>query len=222
MFNHLLQSLKENSATVSSGYLRKKYSKLIKKGRPGIYFSVMAISSAAITTMGFIMNSPSVIIGAMVISPLLYPVTLAGSAIALREQGEFFLLIKLLAYGAIAVLLASSLISLLIPFEYQSELHSRLASSPLQYFIVAMLSGVAGTFAYYWPRISEAITGVGISVALMPPFVMLGVALGNMDWLLLSKSGFIVLLNVLGIMMGSALTFLAIRHYSQLSNSEQD
>lgn len=215
MFTNFLEKLKENSAAVRPGYLRRKYRKLINKGRPGIYFFVMAASSAAITTMGFVMNSPSVIIGAMVISPLLYPVTLAGSAIAQKENREFILLIKLLGYGAITVLIASSALALLIPFEYQSELHSRLASSPLQYLIVAALSGVAGTFAYYWPRVSETITGVGISVALMPPFVMVGVALGNMDWLLLSKSGFIVSLNVAGIMIGSALTFLAIRRYSK-------
>lgn len=214
MLSNLLKSLKDNSSQVSYVYLRDKYRKLLSKGRPGIYFSVMTVSSAAITTMGFIMNSPSVIIGAMVISPLLYPVALAGSALAQREREEFLLLIKLLAYGGVAVLVVSSLISLAIPFEYQSELHSRLASSPLQYFVVALLSGIAGTFAYYWPRVSETITGVGISVALMPPFVMLGVALGNGDWLLLSKSGFIVFLNVAGIMAGSALTFVLIRKYS--------
>lgn len=214
MVKRIIRKLKQNSATVRPQYLKDKYKTLIKKGRPGIYFFVMAISSAAIATMGFIMNSPSVIIGAMVISPLLYPVVLAGSAISQRQWHEFVKLIKLLGYGAIAVMATGIALSLLIPFQYQSEIHDRLASSPLQYLIVAVFSGIAGTFAYYWPRVSETITGVGISVALVPPFVMVGVAVGNTDMLLLSKSSFIVFLNVIGIMLSSAATFNGIKRYA--------
>lgn len=215
MLSKILSTLQKNSADIHVDYLHDKYRKLIAKGSPGIYFFVMATSSAIITTMGFVMNSPSVIIGAMVISPLLYPVALAGSALAQKEGAEFWYLIKLLAYGAIAVLIVSSALSLIVPFVYQSEVHSRLASSPLQYFIVAVFSGIAGTFAYYWPRVSESITGVGISVALMPPFVMVGVALGNGDWLLLSKSVLIVSLNVAGIMAGAAAAFAGMMRYAK-------
>ncbi len=186
----------------------------MKKGLPGVYFFVMATSSAAIATMGFIMNSPSVIIGAMVISPLLYPVVLAGSALSKCHWSEFIKLIKLLGYGALAVVTVSVVLSLLMPFEYQSEIQDRLASSPLQYLVVAVVSGVAGTFAYYWPKVSETITGVGISVALVPPFVMVGVALGNADMLLLSKSALIVLLNIMGIMIGSAAAYIGIKRYA--------
>ncbi len=214
MANKIIKKLKRNSADVHSDYLEEKYKTLIKKGRPGIYFFVMATSSAAIATMGFIMNSPSVIIGAMVISPLLYPVVLAGSALSKRQWHEFVALIKLLGYGALAVVAISVILSLLIPFEYQSEIHDRLASSPLQYLVVAIFSGIAGTFAYYWPKVSETITGVGISVALVPPFVMVGVAVGNTDMLLLSKSALIVLLNVIGIMLGSAVAFIGIKRYA--------
>jgi len=214
MFKKIAKTLQQNSAAVDPHYLQDKYKTLITKGRPGIYFFVMAISSSAIASMGFIMNSPSVIIGAMVISPLLYPVALAGSALSQRQWREFVKLIKLLGYGAFAVLATSVLLSLLIPFEYQSEIQDRLASSPLQYLIVAIFSGIAGTFAYYWPKVSETITGVGISVALVPPFVMVGVALGNGDTLLLAKSALIVLLNVLGIMLGSAVAFMLIKRYA--------
>jgi len=214
MIKKIIKALKQNSAAVHPDYIDEKYKTLVKKGRPGIYFFVMAISSAAIASMGFIMNSPSVIIGAMVISPLLYPVALAGSALSQRQMREFIKLIKLLGYGAIAVLATSIVLSLLIPFEYQSEIQDRLASSPLQYLIVAIFSGVAGTFAYYWPKVSETITGVGISVALVPPFVMVGVAIGNGDQLLFAKSSLIVLLNVLGIMLGSAVAFTVIKRYA--------
>lgn len=98
MVKKIIKALKQNSAEVHSFYIDEKYKMLVEKGRPGIYFFVMAISSAAIASMGFIMNSPSVIIGAMVISPLLYPVVLAGSALSQRQWHEFIKLVKLLGY----------------------------------------------------------------------------------------------------------------------------
>jgi uncharacterized hydrophobic protein (TIGR00271 family) len=164
--------------------------------------------------MGFIMNSPSVIIGAMVISPLLYPTILMGSAISKKRWLETADLGKMLIIGMVAALLISSIIAFLIPFEYKSEVQDRLASSPLQYSIVALVSGLAGAFAYYWPKISETITGVGISVALMPPLIMVGVAFGNWDLTLLYKSSVIAVLNIGGIVAGSMLGYLLIKYYS--------
>ena len=60
MIKKIIRALKQNSDAVRPEYLRNKYRSLIEKGRPGIYFFVMATSSAAIATMGFIMNSPAV------------------------------------------------------------------------------------------------------------------------------------------------------------------
>ena len=46
------------------------------------------------------------------------------------------------------------------------------------YFLVALFSGLAGTYAFFAPKIHLALTGIAISVALIPPVVMLGVGLG--------------------------------------------
>jgi len=210
-----LNNILDNTSKVDNKYLEGRYSELIKKGRPGLYFFVMTICSAVITTMGFIMNSPSVIIGAMVISPLLYPIALIGSAIVRKESDEIMSLTKMFSYGAFFVLLSSAFLSFIIPFTYTPEVQSRLVTSPLQYAIVAIFSGIAGTFAYYWPKVSESVTGVGISVALMPPLVMLGVSVGNFDTTLLYKSFVIVALNVTGIIVGAALGYGFLKQYAK-------
>jgi uncharacterized hydrophobic protein (TIGR00271 family) len=213
--NKIINKILDNTSEVNIKYLEERYGLLVKKGRPGLYFFVMTMSSAVITTMGFIMNSPSVIIGAMVISPLLYPIALIGSAAARKESKEIMSLTKLFMYGVIVVLLCSGFLSFVIPFEYTPEVQDRLITSPLQYAIVAIFSGIAGTFAYYWPNVSESVTGVGISVALMPPLVMLGVSIGNYDITLLSKSFVIVALNITGIIIGSALGYGFLKKYAK-------
>jgi uncharacterized hydrophobic protein (TIGR00271 family) len=213
--NKIISKILDNTSEINKKYLEERYAHLVNRGRPGLYFFVMTICSAVITTMGFIMNSPSVIIGAMVISPLLYPIALIGSAIARRESKEIVSLVKMFMYGAIVVLFFSGFLSFIIPFEYTPEVQGRLITSPLQYAIVAIFSGIAGTFAYYWPNVSESVTGVGISVALMPPLVMLGVSIGNYDTSLLNKSFVIVALNIAGIVLGSALGYGFLKRYAK-------
>ena len=77
----------------------------------------------------------------------------------------------------------------------------RLNAAMMDYFLVAFFSGLAGTYAFYSPKIHEAVAGIAISVALIPPVVMLGIGLGiglakqNTD--LVFTSGAIVVSNIL-------------------------
>jgi uncharacterized membrane protein len=50
----------------------------------------------------------------------------------------------------------------------------------------------------------EAIAGIAISVALVPPVIMLGIGLAEKKVDLMLASGLIVLCNILGIFIGSA------------------
>jgi uncharacterized hydrophobic protein (TIGR00271 family) len=201
----VLRRIQENTTVVTTEYVDSRYEKLLFRGHPGVDFFIFAIVSSLVTALGFMMNSPSVIIGAMVISPLLYPIVLAGSAASKSHWRDMARLFQALLIGGAVALASAAVLTWLIPFEYNSEIQSRLASSPLQYFLVAILSGLAGTFAYYWPDISESITGVGIAVALMPPIVMTGISIGNTDMELFLKSGLIVIINIAGIVIAAEL-----------------
>ena len=67
--------------------------------------------------------------------------------------------------------------------------------------------GLAGTYAFYSPKIHEAVAGIAISVAVIPPIVMLGIGLGvgiaKQNTNLVLVSGEIVLANIIGIYLGS-------------------
>ena len=93
--------------------------------------------------------------------------------------------------------------TLYIPSEALSEIADRLSTVPTFYFIVAFLSGLAGTFAFFWPGIVEALAGIAISVALVPPVVMLGIGLAEFNVPLMRGSAVIVALNVVGMMIGA-------------------
>ena len=79
--------------------------------------------------------------------------------------------------------------------------------------------GVAGTYAFYSPKIHEAVAGIAISVAVIPPVVMLGVGLGigiaiqNTD--LVTVSATIVLGNVIGIYLGAIVMIAGLHRISR-------
>ena len=149
------------------------------------------------------MNSTSVIVGAMVVSPLLYPVICIGAA---TYQLDWFALMRTVATfvtGLFSAVAAAAAVNLFYTTTFHSELVERLSASMLDYFLVAFFSGVAGTYAFYSPKIHEAVAGIAISVALMPPVVMLGIGLAESNASLAVSSVTIVFSNVLGIYAGS-------------------
>ena len=191
---------------IDRDYLESKYETLLFLGEPGLDFFVLMSASAAIAAAGFVMDSPSVIIGAMVISPLLHPVVLLGSALARGDLRHGLSLLGIAAIGiAVAMVVAIGLGFVWPSFDYGSEITTRLAEAPALYALVAFASGVAGAFAFYWPDIAESIPGVSISVALLPPVVMVGLAISRLDTDLLTKSTVILVVNLVGLTLSAAL-----------------
>jgi len=187
--------------------MEESYEKIEHKSKLDISFVLLIIFASLISALGFKMNSPTVIIGAMVLSPLLHSVLgLATSSV--KKDGKSF--IESLTTLGVALILAvgvSLAFNMLFHTDSQSEITTRLSTLPLDYFLVAFVSGLAGTFAYFWPDISEAIAGVAIAVALIPPMVMIGIGIINNDVQLSMNSISIVLLNVIGIYLGAVIMY---------------
>lgn len=173
-------------------------------------FILLTIAAAAICSFGFRMNSSSVIIGAMVLSPILLTVVAIGASISRNRWKNVLKNFTTLFLRIIIGIATSFIINNFFPFTSGSEITERILANQADYFAVAFFSGLAGTFAYFWPGIIEAIAGIAISVALIPPVVMVGIGLARWDMPLLTSSLEIVLINVSGITVGSFLLVMAL------------
>ena len=173
-------------------------------------FILLTIAAAAICSFGFRMNSSSVIIGAMVLSPILLTVVAIGASISRNRWKNVLKNFTTLFLRIIIGIATSFIINNFFPFTSGSEITERILANQADYFAVAFFSGLAGTFAYFWPGIIEAIAGIAISVALIPPVVMVGIGFARWDMPLLTSSLEIVLINVSGITVGSFLLVMAL------------
>ena len=115
--------------------------------------------SAGIATLGLALNSPAVIIGAMLISPLMGPILASGLALA---TGDFVLAARaaanLLLSCLLAILFAVVLVALLPFKEITAEIAARTQPNTLD-LVVALFSGAVGSIA-----ICKEVKGVVTSI----------------------------------------------------------
>lgn len=144
------------------------------------------IFAILIASIGLNMNSPAVIIGAMLISPLMGPVMGIGLGIGINH----FSLIKKgarnLFIATVVSLTASTLYFLITPLhDARSELLAQTAPS-IWDVLIALFGGMAGVIAMTRKVKGNAITGVAIATTLMPPLCTAGygLATGNLYYFL--------------------------------------
>ena len=171
--------------------------------------------SAGIATLGLVLNSPAVVIGAMLISPLIGPIIGAGLALA---AADLYLGIKsflnLLASVAAAILISALVVWLLPLHNPTTEILSRTRPNLLD-LGVALLSGLAGALLAFRGaagKSSGALPGVAIAVALMPPLCATGFGFGSgFQWDIITGAGLLFLTNLAAIVATAFFVFLAVR-----------
>ncbi|WP_414551380.1 DUF389 domain-containing protein [Anabaena sp. CCY 0017] len=145
-----------------------------------VSYWIQVLFSAGIATLGLVLNSPAVIIGAMLISPLMGGILANGLALA---AGDVILamrsLLNLLLSCLVAISFAVLLVSLLPFKEITSEILARTRPNILD-LVIALFSGAVGSVAICKePKgVATSIPGVAIAVALMPPLCVVGYGIG--------------------------------------------
>jgi uncharacterized hydrophobic protein (TIGR00271 family) len=178
------------------------------------YYWTCLLSACGIATLGLAQNSPAVIIGAMLLSPLMAPIVAMGLALAI---GDVFLGVRSAVTALVSVVAsvgAAALITVALPFqETTAEILGRTRPNPLDLGI-ALLCGLIA--AVSMARLSSGaagtvLPGVAIAVALVPPLCTAGWGLGaGLRWEIFRGAMVLFLTNLAAIVFVSLLFFLAI------------
>jgi uncharacterized hydrophobic protein (TIGR00271 family) len=172
------------------------------------------VFSAAIATFGLVLNSPAVIIGAMLISPLMSPIMAMGMALSV---GDLYLALKAVANLVLSITVSITLSAGMVwfmPFHSAtSEILARTNPNLLD-LGVAIFSGLAGSIVVSRGSGSGGITalpGVAIAVALMPPLCTMGFGLGSGGNLeIMGGAGLLFLTNLVAIVSSAFFVFLLV------------
>ncbi len=159
---------------------------------PAVYILVCSIFIASI---GLNLNSPAVIIGAMLIAPLMGPILGVGLALGTNDVELLIKALKNFGVMVVISLVTSTLYFLVTPLvEYQPEILARTTPTTLD-ILVAIFGGVAGIVAGSRKEKSNVIPGVAIATALMPPLCTSGFGLATGNWNFFFGAFYLFMLN---------------------------
>ncbi|MDS0476766.1 TIGR00341 family protein [Natrinema sp. 1APR25-10V2] len=177
-------------------------------------YAVMTIISAIVATAGLLLDSPAVVVGSMVITPLIGP-ALGASVGTVIDDEELFtesvtyqIIGVVLAIGAAAVFALLARMTNIVPpglvLSNVGEISERLAPDLLS-LAIALGAGVAGVVSIATGT-SVALVGVMIAAALIPPAGVAGIALAWGQPAAAIGATVLVLVNLLSVNLAGLLT----------------
>jgi uncharacterized hydrophobic protein (TIGR00271 family) len=145
-----------------------------------VRFGFLIVLSAAIAGFGLLADSAGVVIGAMLVAPLMTPITAVAGAIVTARNARLWRAMSVIALGIVLAIAVGWVVSLIAGgsvtdvSELPDEVRARTFPGLLDLGIAVAAGAAAG---YILPRRSTigALPGVGIAVALVPPLATVGI-----------------------------------------------
>ncbi len=170
-------------------------------------FAIMIGLATVIASLGLKIDSIPVIIGAMLVAPLMTPLIGAGLALAQGNVGLFRRSITATILGLITGLTLSTLVGL-VTLKGDLPLEVAVRGQPhLLDLLIALASGIAAAYAFSRATVAEAVAGVAIAAALVPPLAAVGIALSYGRIIVAEGAAILLVTNLAAIILGAAFTF---------------
>ena len=173
-------------------------------------FWMLLVLSATIAAGGVIGDATPAVIGAMIVAPLATPIYGVALA-AVMGSSKHLRTALILLVGGIAVNIAigfvvGALTSQTVPLDANPQIMGRTAPRVLD-LMVAVATGIAGSFALTRRDVSNILAGVAIAISLVPVLAVVGITLGAGRLDLAWGALLLFLTNVAAILVAGTITF---------------
>ncbi|WP_339216423.1 TIGR00341 family protein [Ornithinibacillus sp. FSL M8-0202] len=200
------QETEENTRKLQRVSRQELLGTITKSSHITLNYTLMIMIAAVVVTIGFIQNSPAVIIGAMVIAPMLGPViSIAFSSIlgdfSLLRSASFTLLY------AVAIVIAISIgFTFFFPVPLESNEFATRTHVNIADMVLAFVTGITGALSIL-NRLPGSLVGVMVAVALIPPNVVLGMSIGSGLWKEAYGSLLLLVGNITSVILAGIIVF---------------
>ena len=172
-------------------------------------FLVLLAGSTVIATLGLLLNSPAIVIGAMIIAPLMGPVIgLSLGSLALDGSLLRRAALTLVSGTGVGAMIAYLVALCCHADPYTPEILSRTSPTVLD-LLVACFAGAVGAYCLTNEELSDTIAGVAVAVALVPPLGVLGIGLGMNIPIIWIGAAWLYVTNLLGIAVAGVVVFFS-------------
>lgn len=170
-------------------------------------YIVLMLLSTLLASFGLFANSAAIVIGAMLLAPLMSPIISFSMGLLRGDQKLLSSSMIKIALGIGLAVLASSLLTLLLPqVDLSHEIKSRIHPNLID-LGVAVISGIAAAYTKAHKELLNSIAGVAIAVALVPPLAVAGIGIGRGELYVFEGAFLLFITNLIGITLSTVLTF---------------
>lgn len=170
-------------------------------------YMALVILSTIVAALGILRDNTAVVVGAMVIAPLLGPNVGLALSTTLSDYDLGLKSIKTNVAGVLAALTISIVLGIFMTVDSDLYHIASRTEVHLSDIALALASGAAGVLAYT-AGMSTAVIGVMVAVALLPPLVVAGLLLGDMQWDLAYYSILLLSTNIICVNLAGIATFI--------------
>lgn len=184
--------------------------RLVEESRADDDFYLFLCASVFITTIGLEISSPIVIIGAMLVAPMLYPILALGLAVVTSSKHAIKRALVIIGKSAVISIGIALVTSFLIDVNgsgFTDQLRLLIEPDLFLFFLISLAAGVVASFSWVTQKTAMSLPGIAITVSLVPPIASVGVSLTMLSQPLLVGSIMLFVINLLGIVLSSVVVF---------------
>ncbi|OQA03398.1 MAG: hypothetical protein BWY68_00747 [bacterium ADurb.Bin400] len=181
---------------------------------PSHNFFFMIILAVIMATLGLLLNNTSIVIGSALLAPILYPIMGISMGTVMSDYKLIMISAKTLAKSVVLAVIAAAFATILFADTMTvPQIVYELSRPSLMHAAVAVVAGLAASFAMVRSELNETLPGVAISAALIPPLAVVGIGVGEINMEIISGAFLLFLVNVAGITFAGVTTFSLMNFY---------
>lgn len=174
---------------------------------PTLDYVVLLLVAAVLASLGLLMSSSAVIIGAMLVAPLMGPIISLAVGLCTARLGLMRQALVTISLSAFSVILVGVFSGILVQQgSVTAEMLARAYPSLLDAG-VALAAGFIGAYATARKDIPAALAGVAIAAALVPPICTVGLAISIGEMRVAMGAGLLFITNLVSITIIGAVVF---------------
>ncbi len=174
------------------------------QGRLTTRYIFMMMVSTGIATIGLIINSAVIVIGAMLISPLMSPIMLFGFSLCTVDYNQLKISVKAIICGLLIAISVSAILTKISPIHQITDQIMSRTNPSLYDLLIAIFSGLAGVYTII-TRKGEEIIGVALATSILPPLSVVGFGIAIGDFNIAEGAAFLFITNLLAIAVSTTI-----------------
>lgn len=178
-----------------------------------VRFFGLLLLSVIIATLGVLVDSTAVVVGAMLVAPLMMPMMALTVSLVSGQPERATRAAALVLGGVFLSVATAALLAKTLPVfegvDTDEQIRSRVSPTVLD-LLIALAAGVAGAFSLSREDIADSLPGVAIALALVPPLSVVGVTLQAGAYLDAAGASLLFLTNLVSMLLAGGLTFVAL------------